>query len=569
MSKLLSRNALAALALILPATAMAEPVVNAVVNNFSGIVPGLPNYGIAPASLFVIYGNGMCASGPLVTQTSAPPAGLPTTVNGMTISVTVKGVTTTPAIYYAIPTQVAAVLPSNTPVGTGTITVTYNGKSGSAPLIVTKSAFGILTANLSGAGTIKASNLQYQDITPTASAAPGQTIILWGSGLGADTANNDRIYPMKQDNLKNATVYIGGVKADVLYAGRSLFPGEDQIDVTLPALGAAPALEAANLRGRDLAQASSLDLRRSLNWGEGESSGFQGGCGISVAVVSEGVVSNFGTLPVNPGGGVCSDPELGITGTSSSSTTGTVKSGAVTLSKTVVPSSDFDTFKPGAQAFTTRYGASAFFSSTTGTSYASYQSLENCIVNFGIVPGNETVTGLDAGKSIGLSGGGISVQLAEAVAGEYVDNLTSSLTGGTAYTFTGPGGKDVGSFSVTITFPAALNWTNEKSISSITESEGQLITWTGGATGTYMVIGGQSSTSPPLGEIPQSVVFECFVPVGDQQFTIPSYVLLALPKGKGSIGITNTASPVGFTATGIGHGVALAIDTTDENVTYK
>ncbi len=567
MSKLLSLNALAALALILPAAAMAEPVVNAVVNNFSGIVPGLPNYGIAPASLFVIYGNGMCASAPLVTQTSAG-SGLPQTLNGMTISVTVKGVTTTPGIYYAIPTQVAAVLPSTTPVGTGTITVSYNGKSGSAPLIVTKSAFGILTANLSGAGTIKASNLQYQDITPTASAAPGQTIILWGSGLGADTANNDRTYPMKQDNLKNATVYIGGVKADVLYAGRSLFPGEDQIDVTLPALGAAPALEAANLRGRDLAQASSLDLQRSLSWGEGESSGFQGGCGISVAVVSEGVVSNFGTLPVNPGGGVCSDPELGITGGSSSST-GTVKAGSVELSKTTVPSSDFDTFKPGAQAFTTRYGASAFFSSTTGTSYVSYQSLENCIVNFGVAPGNETVTGLDAGKSIGLSGGGLSVQLTEEVAGEYFDTLTSTLTGGTSYTFTGPGGKDVGSFSVKITFPATLNWTNEKSISSITESEGQLITWTGGATGTYMVIGGQSSTSPPLGEVPQSVVFECFVPVGNQQFTIPSYVLLALPKGKGSLGITNTATPVGFTAAGIGHGVALASDTIDENVTYK
>ncbi len=568
MSKLFSRNALAVLALILPATAMADPVVNAVVNNFSGIVPGLPNYGIAPASLFVIYGNGMCAKEALVTQTSAG-SGLPQTLNGMTISVTVKGVTTTPGIYYAIPTQVAAVLPSTTPVGTGTITVSYNGKSGTAPLIVTKSAFGILTANLSGAGTIKASNLQYEDITPTASAAPGQTIILWGSGLGADTANNDRTYPMKQDNLKNATVYIGGVKVDVLYAGRSLFPGIDQIDVTLPALGAAPALEAANLRGRDLAQASSLDLQRSLSWGESESSGFQGGCGISVAVVSEGVVSNFGTIPINPGGGVCSDPELGITGGSLSGSTGTVKSGAVTLSKTIVPSSDFGALKPGAQAFTTRYGASAYFSSTTGTSYASYQSLENCIVNFGTVPGSETVTGLDAGKSIGLSGGGISVQLAEEVAGEYFDNLTSTLTGGTAYTFTGPGGKDVGSFSVKITFPDTLNWTNEKSISSITESKGQSITWTGGATGTFVVIGGESSTSPPLGEIPQSVVFECFVPVGNQQFTIPSYVLLALPKGSGSLGITNTATPVGFTATGIGHGVALASDTIDESVTYK
>jgi hypothetical protein len=454
-------------------------------------------------------------------------------------------------------------------VGTGTITVTYNGQSGVAPLVVTKTAFGILTANLTGAGTIKASNLQYQDITPTASAAPGQTIILWGSGLGADTANNDRTYPMRQDNLNNATVYIGGVKADVLYAGRSLFPGEDQIDVTLPALGAAPALEAASLQGRDVAHASSLDLRRSLNWGEGESSGFQGGCGISVAVVANGVVSNFGTLPVNPGGGVCSDPELGITGSSSLTSTGTVRSGVVEISKVTVPSSDFDTLKPHAQAFTTRYSAFASFSSATGTSAITYQSLENCIVNFGTITGNEKVTGLDAGKSIGLTGGGLSAQLAQAVAGEYAAELASALTGGTSYTFTGPGGKDVGSFKVNLTFPASLDWTNQNSISAVTESQGQLITWTGGANGTYVVIGGQSSTSPPLGEEPQTVLFYCFVPVGDQQFTIPSYVLLALPKGKGTLGITNSSTPVAFTPTGISHGAALATDTTDENVTYQ
>ncbi len=113
MSKI-SRNVLAVLALILPATVLAQPVVNAVTNNFGGPLPGLPNYGIAPASLFVIYGSGLCASAPLVTETSAG-TGLPQTLNDMTISVTVNGVTTTPAIYYAIPTQVAAVLPSTTP----------------------------------------------------------------------------------------------------------------------------------------------------------------------------------------------------------------------------------------------------------------------------------------------------------------------------------------------------------------------------------------------------------------------------------------------------------------------
>ncbi len=261
MFKLFFRNALALSVLAVPTTILAQPVVNAVINNFSGITPGLPSYGIAPASLFVIYGSAMCDNNPLVTQDASK--GLPTTLNNMSISVTVAGVTTTPAIYYAVPTQIAAVLPSKTPAGTGTITVTYKAQSTTIPLLVTKSAFGMLTLNATGSGGVKALDLNYKTITPTASAAPGQTIILWGSGLGADTANDDKTYPLKQDNLNNATVYIGGVKAKVVYAGRSQFPGVDQIDVTVPEIGAALA---SAMPGHDAATCSFWVSGRLWHW---------------------------------------------------------------------------------------------------------------------------------------------------------------------------------------------------------------------------------------------------------------------------------------------------------------
>jgi uncharacterized protein (TIGR03437 family) len=61
-----------------------------------------------------------------VLQSSAPP-GLPQTLNQTSVSVTVNGVTTTPGLYYTSASAVSAVLPSSTPVGTGTVTVTYNG----------------------------------------------------------------------------------------------------------------------------------------------------------------------------------------------------------------------------------------------------------------------------------------------------------------------------------------------------------------------------------------------------------------------------------------------------------
>lgn len=37
----------------------AEPAIAAVMNNYSWMLPGLPNYGIAPGSIFTIFGTGM------------------------------------------------------------------------------------------------------------------------------------------------------------------------------------------------------------------------------------------------------------------------------------------------------------------------------------------------------------------------------------------------------------------------------------------------------------------------------------------------------------------------------
>jgi uncharacterized protein (TIGR03437 family) len=540
-------------------TTSGGPTINALANNYSYIPAGLPSYGIAPASLFIIYGSGMSAPGAPVTQSSAAP-GLPITLNGTSISVTVNGVTTNPAMYYASPTQIAAVLPSSTPVGTGTITVTYN-ETASAPatIVVTKSAFGMDTLYGTGSGGIVAT-VGSSVIVPTASASPGQTITIWGSGLGADTANNDRTFPLKEDDLNNAQVYIGGVQATVTYDGRSQYPGVDQIDVVVPELGATPAFQTASLQAHDAPRAS----------------GFQGGCEISVVVVANGIASNFGTLPVNPGGGVCSDPELGITGTQIGQTTsqGTYSYGNVSLIQETLPSITADSrAKPKSQSLTTNYIATADFLSESGVTYVSssaFFSIGSCIVTevTSSSSSNVTSTGLDAGTPIKLTGGGLSVSLSEVGTsglglGLYEAMLTSPLVGGTAYTFTGPGGKDVGPFTVTINLPVPLDWTNESSISTVTESQGQLITWSGGASGTLVFIEGSSSGSGV------DASFICVAPVGDEQFTIPSYVLQTLPAGTGGLGVFNFSSPASFTATGINRGTASAGVFNDENVTYQ
>src|SRR5579872_4753525 len=71
------------------------PAITTVVNNSSGIPPGFPNSGIAPSSIFVIVGSGLADAGLPALQDST--AGLPLSLNGASISVTVGGVTTHPA----------------------------------------------------------------------------------------------------------------------------------------------------------------------------------------------------------------------------------------------------------------------------------------------------------------------------------------------------------------------------------------------------------------------------------------------------------------------------------------
>ena len=56
-------------------------------------------------------------------------------------------------MYYTSAAQIAFLLPSNTPVGTGTITATYNGNAGpAAPITVVTSNLGIFTSDVGRAG---------------------------------------------------------------------------------------------------------------------------------------------------------------------------------------------------------------------------------------------------------------------------------------------------------------------------------------------------------------------------------------------------------------------------------
>src|ERR1035441_3665730 len=175
---------------------------------------------MAPTSLFIMIGTGLRPLAAAGLQSSAAP-GLLTSLNQTSISVTIGGVTTTPALYYTSATQVAAGLPSIAPVGTGPLTLTYNGQaSAPVPIQVVASAVGLDslygTGNGAGVATDNGTGIAFG---LTNSLMPGQIAVFWGSGIGADTSNDDRTFPLKQNNLTNIPmqVYVGGISATILY----------------------------------------------------------------------------------------------------------------------------------------------------------------------------------------------------------------------------------------------------------------------------------------------------------------------------------------------------------------
>ncbi len=510
------------------------PTITQILNNY-GLVPvGFTNSGIAQGSLFIIKGSGLANPTAQALPLQDSSKGLPATLNGASVKVTVGSTTTTPVFYYAIASQLALVLPSNTPVGNATLTVSYNGQTSSpAAFQVVQSAMGFDayfgTGSGLGVATNNASGALYNY---TSSIPPGTTVVLWGSGLGADPTR-DTTYSTSNINqiLGLSHIYIGGLDATIAYQGPSGYPGLNQVNVTIPQ-GVAP------------------------------------GCNVSlVGVSSSGVPTNFLSLPI--GNGVCSDSVFGTTGTQLQNGSGqtTVNTGFVEMFQETGPA----TSGSGTQTSNLAIG---IFESVTGASYGSSSgsvSIGGCVVvqsvsTSGSLP---TVTYLDAG-SLSVTGPSGTVAMPEPTMGLYEAQLASGfISPGGTYTFKGTGGTgaaSVGPFSTSVTFPnPPLVWSNTANFATVTRGSGATFQWTGGTPGTYVIMAG-SSTGTTTGAFAN---YTCIAPVSAGSFTVPSYVLSALPAGTGNSTLENTSSYQSFTATGLTSGFALGGVAITVNSTYN
>jgi len=118
-----------------------------------------------------------------------------------------------------------------------------------------------------------------------------------------------------------------------------------------------------------------------------------------------------------------------------------------------------------------------------------------------------------------------------------LDQTATTLLPGT-YTFTGPGGADVGSFTATYAMPTPFVWTNQSSLNTIDRSAGVTVAWTGGDPAGYVTISGASTAYGSTAATTTTVGFTCTARVTDGNFTVPSIVLLNLPASAPAAGTT-------------------------------
>lgn len=244
-----------------------NPAVTEILNNYS-----LANAStVAQGTNFIVKGTNL-ADQETTTLQSVP---LRTNLKNGQIRIIVSGTTTFAPLYYALKSQLAGILPSNTPVGTGTLAVINNGKTSSTRSItIARSGFGLPTINGGGSGAAATHDQAYTLLNGENATNPGKAVIFYGSGLGPTTGNEAvaQTGANASGDLVSIpiTVLIGGKQAQVLYRGRTAFPGLDQINVLIP----------------------NLD-------------GVVYGCNVAVLITTNGVQANAGTIPVSQSGSSC------------------------------------------------------------------------------------------------------------------------------------------------------------------------------------------------------------------------------------------------------------------------
>ena len=501
---------------------LASPAITNVENSASNISQALPNSPIAQGSIFIVQGSDL---GP-ANISVASAAFQSTTLGGTSVAVTVGGTTVNLPMYYSSAGQLAVLLPSNTPIGTGTITVTYAGStSQSAPITVVANNPGIFTVDSSGQGpgivtysdyslvsAAKATNCGGPN-TVCGAANPGDTLILWATGLGPVNGDDTSGAGLGVAINVSLTLFLGGVAITPSYQGRSgCCIGEDQIVFTVP-------------------------------------NNVPTGCAVPLVLQINGGISNSVMMQVAVGSRNCTatNPAYASQNLEQAAAAGQVGGYAD------IKLAPGGTGNPDAVKFS--FGKITSYNAGTQPFFVSYfddLAPGTCGVYNNLLSTVSPPAGFgnaDAGSSFTIIGP--NGTLTEPSGFSQLDSNGAFLAPG-AFTVSGTGGADIGAFKANVTIPpaAVLTTPNPSNFpASITRSNGLTVAWTGGganATVGIQLFGATDNTGLTGAQV------KCYVPTSAGTFTIPGYILSALPAGNnGSFGFAQFAPEVPVSSTGL------------------
>jgi uncharacterized protein (TIGR03437 family) len=469
-----------------------------------------PRFGVAPGAIFVLKGVNL---GP-ANLTIDPKPFQNTSLSGTSVAVTVNGTTVQALMYYTSAGQIAALLPSNTPTGVGTVTVTYNTQSSpAANFRVFPNNIGIFTITSDGAGagivtypdyslvsTTKAANCGGVNTTCGA-ANPGDVLTIWGTGLGAVNGSDAAGAGLGVDMTSvPVTIWLGNVQVTPLYRGRSgCCVGEDQIVFTVPdnaPLGyAVPLTVQIN---NNLSNSVALSVA---------APGSRTCTPVNPPYSSAQVAQSTGSTPI-------SYAEINLYrhdkfGEGGSGFLDTLDGGVLrfTMPSNIRPFFFSYVDQPPA-------GTCQTFTSTNGAPDPPLTDLT------GLEAGQITVQGPNGSKTTGSNGGQFQMTLSDT--GNY-------LSPGT-YTVNISGASGVAASTASITIPAMPVMTSPAPDTAtpvaVTRANGLPVTWSGGSASGLILISGVGATDNTFSA---GASFRCLVPAGSGTFTIPPSVLLAMP----------------------------------------
>ncbi len=489
-----------------------QPIIsfNGVVNAASYIPQGFVNHGIARGSLFLIFGNYL---GPdTLAQAGAFPLPTADSLQGTRVSISGKGYTGYAPVIYTSAKQVAAILPSVVPEGDATLTVFYRNLASNPVVVhVVSSAFGSFALDQAGSGQAVVQNFVSQSQMPLNTvltpATPGQTVILWGTGLGP--VNGDEAAGPLPGGLPYLdALYVGGRTANVRFAGRSgCCAGVDQIIFDVPA-------------------------------------GISG-CYVPVVAVTNGMASNTGTIAVSSNGRECDDPvSLRAADLASLQRNGRLRVGTVALWNETAAgaTAGSNTLSASFVSYTPQVLAAAH---ATVNPSAGSCTLTESTVDFdpSLLPHGDP---LNAGFGV-MANGLPGPMTAEWISpGQYSGTTTPATLPAGVYSLSGAGGPDIGPIQANFTVAPAVEWTNASEYSApIQTGRALAFRWTGGDGASFATIRIQSVSAT------LATLIVCNVPASAGNFTVPDYLARTMVQGQATVSVGSFSAAGTFPTTGL------------------